>query len=109
MHDDLARDVLHELIVTKGTPRMKRQLRFGIDIFSKHADKFDGEPTHISKAAFDALHAAGEFAVGPFKSSFGDGYGEPYNPYRQAAGITTDRRLVFCELHPDRRKEPRDA
>ena len=52
---------------------------------------------------------AGNFVDGPYKDPFGDGYGEPYNPYRQAYGKLKDGRFVFCELHPNRIKECPDG
>lgn len=57
------------------------------------------EPLELSKEEFDRLSRDYNFAEGPFKESFGDGYGEPYNPWRQAFGITEDNRGVYCELY----------
>lgn len=53
----------------------------------------------LTKAAFDKKASDGEFADGPFRDSFGDGYGEPYNPFRQAFGKLKNGMLVFCELN----------
>lgn len=55
----------------------------------------------ISRKAFDELYDNRQFTDGPFIDSFGDGYGEPYNPNRQAFGVTRDGRCVFCELSKD--------
>lgn len=52
----------------------------------------------LSRKDFDALFDAKAFKEGPFAESFGSGYGEPYNPHRQAFGTTNDGRCVFCEL-----------
>ena len=59
-----------------------------------------GKPSLLSKADFDAQLEAGQFAVGPYRETFGDGYGEPYNPHRQAFGKLNDGRVVYCELNP---------
>lgn len=39
-----------------------------------------------------------QFGDGPFKDSFGDGYGEPYNPDRQVFGTLKDGRVVYADL-----------
>ena len=54
----------------------------------------------IPKEQFDKMAEAGEFEVGPFKESFGDGYGDPYNPNRQLFGRLNDGRLVYAETMP---------
>lgn len=55
----------------------------------------------LPKAEFDRLAKAVGFIEGPFRDTFGDGYGEPYNPNRQAFGRLRDGRLVFAELTPE--------
>ncbi len=60
----------------------------------------------LRKQEFDEYAKAGKFSDGPHRDSFGDGHGEPYNPYRQAfgqlkTGVQSDNgevRFVFCEL-----------
>jgi hypothetical protein len=52
----------------------------------------------LPKAEFDALARSRSFAVGPYRDSFGDGPGEPYQPDRQAFGELKDGRCVYCEL-----------
>ena len=59
-------------------------------------------PALLSRGEFDRLCEDGQFSDGPFKSGFGDGHGEPYNPYRQAFGTLKDGRVVYCELHASR-------
>lgn len=43
---------------------------------------------------FNRLARAGEFSEGPFISSVGDGYGEPYLPHRPVWGTLKDGRKV---------------
>ena len=62
----------------------------------------------ITKAEFDSHGESEAFAVGPYIETWGDGYGEPYNPYRQAFGKLRDGRVVYCELHPSRQPESTD-
>jgi hypothetical protein len=59
----------------------------------------DHEPIPISE--FDALVRAGEFANGPHVSTFGDGQGEPYNPFRDVWGTLRDGRKVRSETKAD--------
>lgn len=58
------------------------------------------EAVLLTKKAFDELYYAGAFAEGegPHKDNFGSGYGEPYNPDRQAFGTLKDGRIVYCEI-----------
>jgi len=58
-------------------------------------------PVLLKRAEFDQLVDDG-FVDGPFRDTFGDGYGEPYNPHRQAFGMLKDGRGVYCELNKDR-------
>ena len=51
--------------------------------------------TFLPKAEFDKLARAKKFVVGPFLESFGDGYGEPYNPDRQIFGKLEDNTCAF--------------
>jgi hypothetical protein len=55
----------------------------------------------VPKEEFDRLARTGGFAVGPFRDTFGDGHGEPYNPERQAFGKLNDGRCVYAELVED--------
>lgn len=55
-------------------------------------------PVAVPKKEFDVLMNEPGFVDGPFVETFGDGYGEPYNPNRQAFGELKDGRGVFCEL-----------
>lgn len=64
------------------------------------AKRGTGAPEMVTQLAFDAHFDAGDFADGPFRDSFGDGYGEPYNPYRQAFGTLKDGRGVYACLWP---------
>ena len=57
--------------------------------------------TAMSRHDFDKLVDGKTFADGPWVSTFGLGYGEPYRPYRQAFGKLRDGRGVFTELHRD--------
>ena len=38
---------------------------------------------------------------GPLRDSFGDGYGHPYSPFRQAFGRLKSGEIVYCELSDD--------
>ena len=80
------------------------EVRMSDDRDPKHScKKFMSEhsinnPERLIKAEFDQLAKSKSFKEGPFSDSFGDGPGEPYNPYRQAFGILNDGRGVFCEI-----------
>ena len=50
----------------------------------------------IAKAEFDALMDSKQFASQPILNTFGDGYGEPYRPNRQAGGTLKDGRVVWA-------------
>lgn len=50
----------------------------------------------VSKAAFDAAYDEGHFADPPRMEAFGDGYGEPYRPNRQAWGQLLDGSWVWA-------------
>lgn len=56
-----------------------------------------GAYNSLPKDEFDELVKSKQFSDGPFLSAFGDGYGEPYNPNRQAFGTLKDGRKVFTE------------
>ncbi len=43
---------------------------------------------------FDLLANDEDWEDGPYRSSFGDGYGEPYNPNREVWGILQGGRRV---------------
>jgi hypothetical protein len=51
----------------------------------------------LSLDEFHQLMRDSRFTKGPFKDSFGDGYGEPYNPQRQVFGQLKDGRFVYAE------------
>lgn len=53
----------------------------------------------LSKADFDSLCKKSAFRDGPKIDCFGDGYGEPYNPWRQAFGILSNDIFVYCETN----------
>jgi len=40
----------------------------------------------LTKQEFDEYAISAAFVDGPYRDSFGDGHGDPYNPYRQAFG-----------------------
>jgi hypothetical protein len=61
-----------------------------------------GVHTQISKSAFDAKAKAKDFEIGPFRDSFGDGPGDPYNPNRQAFGTLKTGEVVWCELSEEK-------
>lgn len=48
----------------------------------------------LTREDFDALALRKLFADGPWKDTFGDGYGEPYNPNRWLFGTLKDGRRV---------------
>ncbi len=54
--------------------------------------------TLIDKDRFDEHYRNKDFVKGPFNDTFGDNYGEHYNPNRQAFGRLKDERIVYCEL-----------
>lgn len=53
------------------------------------------EPVLLTKAEFDKHCCDEAFSDGPFCDTFGDGYGEPYNPNRQVFGVLKDGRGVY--------------
>jgi hypothetical protein len=55
-------------------------------------------PVLVTRAEFDKMVSKKQFVDGPFRETFGDGYGESYNPDRQAFGKLKDGRGVYCEL-----------
>jgi hypothetical protein len=68
----------------------------------------NGKATLIKKEEFDLFYKNKEFSDGPFKESFGDGYGEPYNPDRQAFGKLKSGLVVYCELSENFKKKTDD-
>lgn len=54
----------------------------------------------MPKEMFDKRAVDCEFEVGPFKDSFGDGYGDPYNPNRQIWGKLKNGKFVRTETMP---------
>lgn len=57
-----------------------------------------GKAELVTKEEFNQLARQKQFKEGPFQDSFGDGYGEPYNPNRQVFGSLDDGRIIFAEL-----------
>jgi hypothetical protein len=57
--------------------------------------------TLIPKAEFDSLARSRSFSVGPYRDTFGDGPGDPYQPNRQVFGELKDGRCVYCELEAE--------
>jgi len=60
--------------------------------------KNNATPIIISKEEFDKLTKEKQFRDGPYRETFGEGYGEPYNPFKQAYGQLNNENYVFCEL-----------
>ena len=56
------------------------------------------EVRKINKEDFYSVFIKDKFIDGPFLESFGDGYGDVYNPHRQAFGKLDNLRIVYCEL-----------
>lgn len=54
----------------------------------------------ITKLEFDALARAKQFSDGPYVSTFGDGEGEPYQPYRKLIGTLEDGTVVESSTDP---------
>lgn len=69
----------------------------------------DPKAVQLSKAEFDRLCDDDQFQLGPYLNSFGDGYGEPYNPNREAGGILKDGRVVWAWVRGPKAKEPTDG
>jgi hypothetical protein len=44
---------------------------------------------------FDKLCKEKKFKEGPFIETFGDGYGEPYNPNRYVKGVLKNNKKVW--------------
>ena len=53
-------------------------------------------PVEIEHDEFLKHYYAGDFFLQPMQDTFGDGYGEPYNPNRKAWGVLKDGRGVWC-------------
>lgn len=80
------------------------------------SEKSDQEPCHsahlfmrenkckshrfIEKKEFDDLCKQKVFITGPAIETFGDGYGEPYNPIRQIFGKLPDGTCLITERKP---------
>lgn len=67
-----------------------------------------GKAQLIEKQELDSYYHQKEFLDGPNKDSFGDGYGEPYNPNRQAFGKLKTGVIVYCELSEDYCKKTKE-
>jgi hypothetical protein len=50
----------------------------------------------IKKSEFDELVKNKQFSDGPYLDTFGDGYGEPYNPNRHAWGKLKNGKEVWA-------------
>ena len=59
----------------------------------------------LEKKEFDTHYKKRGFIKGPFKETFGDDYGEPYNPNRQAFGKLKRGNVVYCELSDGNQKK----
>jgi hypothetical protein len=60
------------------------------------------KPRCIKLTKFNDLAKKKKFTVGPYKETFGTGYGEPYYPYAQVFGMLEDKG-VFAEMHENYR------
>ena len=70
-----------------------------------YVGKNGGEATLITKKEFDDHYNKRKFLEGPFKDNFGDDYGEPYNPNRQAFGKLDSGLVIYCELSDGHQKK----
>lgn len=52
------------------------------------------EYLEVPKEEFDKLCRQRAFSSGPYRDTFGDGYGEPYNPNRFVFGTLKDKRNI---------------
>jgi hypothetical protein len=70
-----------------------------MELTDSAATKFFGKrsitPRHVTRDEFDNFCYTNFFADGPHQSSFGKGYGEPYNPHSCIFGILTDGTGVY--------------
>lgn len=69
------------------------------------------QENRLSKAQFDALYEASDFEDGPHVSTYAGGYGEPYNPNREAWGTLKDGRKVWAYVRGEKDKlenQPRE-
>ncbi len=55
-------------------------------------------PQPLTLAEFHSHIDSDDFDDGPRKDSFGDGYGEPYNPRRQVFGVLKSGTIVYADL-----------
>lgn len=86
------RDLLTQVALSK--PVDKRSEDRSITVWSNKEAGY----SVTTKAEFDELVLAGRFSVGPFRETFGDGYGDHYNPGKQAYGKLDSGIFVYCEL-----------
>ena len=63
----------------------------------------------ISRKEFDRLFDAEQWADGPHMERFGDGYGEPYRPYRSCWGTLSSGRKVQTSTDPAWKESVPDA
>ena len=73
--------------------------------FKMRGESNKEKPSFLIPEEFDKLIEDEAFKDGPWADSFGDGYGQPYYPHRQAFGLLKDGRLVFTETHFSLRKK----
>lgn len=55
----------------------------------------------VPKKVFDEHFKNNDFIEQPATDAFGDGYGDPYNPWRQAYGTLKNGKSIYCERHSD--------
>jgi len=64
----------------------------------KYVREHKGIAELVIKEEFDSHCKNGDFMDGPHMDTFGNGYGDPYNPNRQAFGKLKEGKVVYCEL-----------
>lgn len=55
----------------------------------------------ITREEFDQLTRDKQFRSGPFVGTFGEDYGEPYDPYRELTGVLLDGTPVISSTDPN--------
>lgn len=63
-----------------------------------------GVATLVKKEDFDFRTKRNLCSDGPYMDRFGDSYGEPYNPERQAFGKLRNGKIIYCELLKENQK-----
>jgi hypothetical protein len=64
-----------------------------------------GKARLVLKITFDSFCRSKCFFDGPYTERFGDGYGKPYNPNRQAFGTLNSGEVVYCEMSQENQGE----